>query len=159
MDKIFSSHFKFTFLLLSTKATYPVEYLSALVCFVNFSILFDSVDHLLEFFLLRLQLFPHLLLFKGIQHIHENKHEKTWRAQHIAVDSGSSLLFLSSQVYVMSMDILVLFLILGEILCFLLLMFSSVTQSCPTLCDPMNRSMLGLPVHHQLPEFTQTHVH
>ena len=35
----------------------------------------------------------------------------------------------------------------------------SVAQSCPTLCDPMNRSMPGLPVHHQLPEFTQTHVH
>ena len=37
--------------------------------------------------------------------------------------------------------------------------FSSVTQSCPTLCDPMNRSTPGLPVHHQLPEFIQTHVH
>ena len=37
--------------------------------------------------------------------------------------------------------------------------FSSVTQSCPTLHDPMNHRMLGLPVHHQLPEFTQTHVH
>ena len=37
--------------------------------------------------------------------------------------------------------------------------FSSVAQSCPTLCDPMNRSMPGLPVHHQLLEFTQTHVH
>ena len=37
--------------------------------------------------------------------------------------------------------------------------FSSVAQSCPTLCDPMNRRMPGLPVHHQLPEFTQTHVH
>ena len=37
--------------------------------------------------------------------------------------------------------------------------FSSVTQSCPTLCDPMNRSTPGLPVRHQLPEFTQTHVH
>ena len=37
--------------------------------------------------------------------------------------------------------------------------FSSVTQSYPTLCDPMNRSTPGLPVHHQLPEFTQTHVH
>ena len=35
----------------------------------------------------------------------------------------------------------------------------SVTQSCPTLCDPMNRSTPGLPVHHQLPEFTKTHVH
>ena len=37
--------------------------------------------------------------------------------------------------------------------------FSSVAQFCPTLCDPMNRSTPGLPVHHQLPEFTQTHVH
>ena len=37
--------------------------------------------------------------------------------------------------------------------------FSSVTQSCPTLCDLMNRSTPGLPVHHQLPELTQTHVH
>ena len=34
-----------------------------------------------------------------------------------------------------------------------------VAQSCPTLCDPMNRSTPGLPVHHQLPEFTETHVH
>ena len=37
--------------------------------------------------------------------------------------------------------------------------FSSVGQSCPTLCDPMNRSTPGLPLHHQLPESTQTHVH
>ena len=37
--------------------------------------------------------------------------------------------------------------------------FSSVTQSCPTLCNPMNCSIPGLPVHHQLPEFTRTHVH
>ena len=37
--------------------------------------------------------------------------------------------------------------------------FSSVAQSCPTLFDPMNRSMPGLPVHHKLPEFTQIHVH
>ena len=37
--------------------------------------------------------------------------------------------------------------------------FSSVAQLCPTLCDPMNRSMPGLPVHHKLPEFTQTHAH
>ena len=37
--------------------------------------------------------------------------------------------------------------------------FSSVAQSCPTLCDPMKHSTPGLPVHHQLPEFTQVHVH
>ena len=37
--------------------------------------------------------------------------------------------------------------------------FSSVSQSCPTPCDPVNRSMPGLPVHHQLLEFTQTYIH
>ena len=37
--------------------------------------------------------------------------------------------------------------------------FTSVAQSCPTLCDPMNHSTPGLPVHHQIPEFTQTHIH
>ena len=37
--------------------------------------------------------------------------------------------------------------------------FRLVAQSCPTLCAPMNLGMPGLPVHHQLPEFTQTHVH
>ena len=37
--------------------------------------------------------------------------------------------------------------------------FSLVAQSCPTLCNPMNRSTPGLPLHHQLPEFTQTHVY
>ena len=37
--------------------------------------------------------------------------------------------------------------------------FNSVPQSCPTLCDPMNHSTPGIPVHHHLPEFTQTHVH
>ena len=42
----------------------------------------------------------------------------------------------------------------------ILLQFSSVvTQLCPSFCDPMNRSTPGLPVHYQLPEFTQTHVH
>ena len=40
-----------------------------------------------------------------------------------------------------------------------LYLFSSVAQTCPTLCDSMNHSTPGLTVHHQLPEFTQTHVH
>ena len=39
------------------------------------------------------------------------------------------------------------------------ILVSSVAQSCPTLCDPMNHSTPGLPIHHQLLEFTQTHVH
>ena len=43
--------------------------------------------------------------------------------------------------------------------CMYSVQFSSVAQSCPTLCNSMNRSTAGLPVHHQLPEFTQTHVH
>ena len=42
---------------------------------------------------------------------------------------------------------------------FLSVQFSSVTQSCPTFCNPMNRSTPGLFAHHQLPEFTQTHAH
>ena len=45
------------------------------------------------------------------------------------------------------------------VLRYLPVQFTSVAQSCPTLCDPMNHSMPGLPVHHQLLEFTQTHVH
>ena len=44
-------------------------------------------------------------------------------------------------------------------LCISRVQFSSVPQSCPTLCDSMNRSTPGLPVHHQLLEFTQTHAH
>ena len=40
-----------------------------------------------------------------------------------------------------------------------IIQFSSVSQSCLTLCDPMDCSTQGLPVHHQLREFTQTHVH
>ena len=49
--------------------------------------------------------------------------------------------------------------VLTQEIIFLTTQFSSVAQSCPTLCNPMNRSTPGLPVHHQLPEFTQTHVH
>ena len=43
--------------------------------------------------------------------------------------------------------------------CYITHQIRSVAQSCPTLCDPMNCSTPGLPVHHQLPEFTLTHVH
>ena len=51
------------------------------------------------------------------------------------------------------------FTFLSLILVILLSQFSSVTQSCLTLCDPMNHSTPGLPVRHQLSEFTQTRVH
>ena len=40
-----------------------------------------------------------------------------------------------------------------------LIQFSSVTQSCPTLCEPMDNSTPGFPVHHKLPELTEAHVH
>ena len=50
-------------------------------------------------------------------------------------------------------------LLLGRKVMTNLVQFSSVAQSCLILCDPMNRSTSGLPVHHQLPESTQTHVH
>ena len=49
--------------------------------------------------------------------------------------------------------------LLGQLIIIYPISFSAVAQSCSTLCDPMNLSMPGLPVHHQLPEFTQTHVH
>ena len=45
------------------------------------------------------------------------------------------------------------------ILCHPILKFISVVQSCPTLCDPVDCSIPGLPIHHQLPELTQTHAH
>ena len=47
----------------------------------------------------------------------------------------------------------------GKHFCAMMFQFSSVAQSCVTLCDPMNCSTPGLPVHRQLPEFTQTHGH
>ena len=59
----------------------------------------------------------------------------------------------------MELFIVPLFPVSVSIAAFSSVQFSSVTQSCPTLCDPMNRSMPGLPVHHQLPEFTQTQAH
>ena len=48
---------------------------------------------------------------------------------------------------------------ISETLTFCSVQFRSVFQSCPTLCDPMNHRTPGLTVHHQLPEFTQSHVH
>ena len=49
--------------------------------------------------------------------------------------------------------------LLSGCICSISVQFSSVAQSCLTLCDPMDHSMPGLPVHHQLQEFTQTHAH
>ena len=67
----------------------------------------------------------------------------------------------SASTSVLPMNIRIDFLYLCLLIRYLkiVVQFSSVAQSCPTLCDPMNHSMPGLPVHHQLLEFTQTHVH
>ena len=74
--------------------------------------------------------------------------QMTWRC-HWAIPNGRSWLKL------------LLFTILLFTICWtdFTIQFSSVTQSCPTLCDPMTHSMPGLPVHHQLLESTKTHVH
>ena len=55
--------------------------------------------------------------------------------------------------------IIIMVLLLLWLFTYIHFQFSSVTQSCPTLCDPVNCNTPGLPVHHQLLEFTQTHVH
>ena len=90
-----------------------------------------------------------------LQH-HSSKALILWRSpffavqlSHLYMTTGKTIA-LTRQTFV-SKVISVLFNMLPQ--------FISVAQSCPTLCDPMNHSMPGLPVYHQFPEFTQTHVH
>ena len=86
--------------------------------------------------------------------------------------SSSVLPMFSSKIFIVSGLIVMPLIYLSLSLCmvlesvlisffyrFSLVQIISVAQSCPTLCDPMNCSTPGLPVHHQLLEFTQTHVH
>ena len=73
-----------------------------------------------------------------------------------------SLLYVIFPIFLLHLNIAARPLILcyfREYSCFSSVQFSSVAQSCPILCHLMNHSMAGLPVHHQLLEFTQTHVH
>ena len=78
-----------------------------------------------------------------------------------SVDTGHSLPDASDEFWIFHwLNISVILLKLASFfLCLGNPQFSSVAQSCPTLCNPMNRSTPGLPVCHQLPEFTQTHIH
>jgi len=75
----------------------------------------------------------------------------SYQRQLMVIRVHFELIKIYSWFYCMSKDL--------RILHFLSVQFSSVAQLCPTLCDPMNRSMPGLRVHHQLPESTQNHVH
>ena len=85
----------------------------------------------------------------GDEWLHINQRiNKRWQSQVFVFYWSNKLLYLD---YITFWD---------NVICsFSSVQFSSVAQSCPTLCDPMNCSTPGLPVHHQLPEFTQTHVH
>ena len=85
----------------------------------------------------------------------------SWQKEGEKVEAVTDFIFLSSKItadsdcsYEIKRHLL-----LGRKAITNLVQFSSVTQSCPTLCDPMNHSTPGLPVHHQLLEFTQTHIH
>ena len=85
----------------------------------------------------------------------------SWQIKGEEVEAVTDFTFLGSKINVegdYSHEIKRCFL-LGRKAMTKLVQFSSVTQSCLTLCDPMNRSTPGIPVHQQLPEFTQTHVH
>ena len=86
------------------------------------------------------------LIFYLISHALEKNHSSPFRRLVLTEDLGDSKgRILKISVFRMCI--------------FTSVQFSSVAQSCPTLCDPMNCSTPGLPVHYQLPEFTQTHVH
>ena len=87
----------------------------------------------------------------------------SWQIDGETVETVSDFIFLGSKITVdgdCSHDIKRCLLLGRKVMTnFSSVQFSSVAQSCLTLCDPMNPSTPGLPVHHQLPEFTQTHVH
>ena len=85
----------------------------------------------------------------------------SWQIDEETVETVADFIFLGSKITAdgdCSHEIRRRLLLGGKVMT-ILVQFSSVAQSCLTLCDPMNCSMPGLPVHHQLPEFTQTHVH
>ena len=89
--------------------------------------------------------FPWCILLHGLgQHPYLPLGPILFRSDYITLNHKISLHFYVHRLWIMS---------------FFEGKFSSVAQSCPTLCNPMNCSTPGLPVHHQLPEFTQTHVH
>ena len=76
-----------------------------------------------------------------------------------SLTESKSLFFISVSLFLSHMQSHHYHLSKFHIYAFSSVQFSSVTESCLTLCNPMNRSTPGLPIHHQLPEFTQTHVH
>ena len=90
-----------------------------------------------------------------------SSHIASWQIEGEKVEEVTDFIFLDSKI-TMDSDCsheIKGCLLLGKKAIIDLVQFSSVAQSCLTLCKPMNHSTPGLLVHHQLPEFTQTHVH
>ena len=79
--------------------------------------------------------------------------------QHVSLNVVNSSLYSQTILFIYHQKLERQAYIKARLLQFSSIQFSSVAKSCPTLCDPMNCSTPGLPVHHQLPEFTQTHAH
>ena len=100
--------------------------------------------------------------FNKLQKIHTNPQNSLWLHQYKIVNTDYFIF-----PFVLCLHVLFCFLLFIMEFCItqlciistLSVQFSSVSQSCPTLRDPLNHSTPGLPVHHQLPEFTQTHAH
>ena len=96
------------------------------------------------------------IIVKMIQNL-ENKAELLVNSLETRIEKMQEMLNKDLEEIKKSQSIMLLLLLL--LLSHFSFSFSSVAQSCPTLCNPMNCSTPGLPVRHQLPEFTQTHVH
>ena len=99
-----------------------------------------------------------------LSHLYMTTEKKKWRWQYVLLSAKWCLCFLMLSRFVTWIKVVafiksVFKTMVSRAHSIIRHQFSSVAQSCPTLCDPTNRITPGLPVHHQLPEFTQTHAH
>ena len=116
----------------------------------------DSADTLACMFLTALLTFSYLLF------VHHEFSGGGWKGDLLHSDFLPKLGVWTAVLYFFLNYILLVYLkiqSLGICLAVSSVQFSSVAQSCPSLSNPMNRSTPGLPIHHHLPEFTQTHIH
>ena len=116
------------------------------LCFIDYAKVFDCVHHNKLWKILKEMGVPDLLTcFLRNLYAHQ---ETTVRTRHGKVDWVQ-----------IGMEYIKVVCCHPAYLTYIQIQFSSASQSCPTFCNPMNHSMPGLPVHHQLSEFTQIHVH